>query len=170
MTLRVILVGTGGVGQGRSARRRRRARDPHARDDLGPDWPRPHSGSYTYSIEITGEPSYSMDFQLSSRNGDHAYAGMVATASRVVNNIAAVVAAPPGIVTSHAQAGHTLHRMTNHVVDVDGDQASARTYVDAWITSVDNVSGINAIGFYDDELVRTDHGWRIARRTFTQVR
>jgi ketosteroid isomerase-like protein len=72
--------------------------------------------------------------------------------------------------TSHAQAGHTLHRMTNHVVDVDGDQASARTYVDAWITSVDNVSGINAIGFYDDELVRTDQGWRIARRTFTQVR
>jgi hypothetical protein len=60
--------------------------------------------------------------------------------------------------------------MTNHVVDVDGDQASARTYVDAWITSVDNVSGINAIGFYDDELVRTDQGWRIARRTFTQVR
>jgi 2,4-diaminopentanoate dehydrogenase len=70
------------------------------RDDLGPDWPRPHSGSYTYRIEITGEPSYSMDFRLSSRNGDHAHAGMVATASRVVNNIPAVVAAPPGIVST----------------------------------------------------------------------
>lgn len=70
------------------------------RDDLCPDWPRPVSGSYTYRIEITGEPSYSMDFNLSSRNGDHAHAGMVATASRVMNNIPAVVAAPPGIVTT----------------------------------------------------------------------
>jgi hypothetical protein len=70
------------------------------RDDLGPDWPRPHTGRYTYRIEIIGEPSYSMDFNLTSRNGDHAHAGMVATASRVVNNIPAVVAAPPGIVTT----------------------------------------------------------------------
>jgi SnoaL-like domain len=71
---------------------------------------------------------------------------------------------------SHAQAGHTLHRMTNHVVHVEGDRATARTYVDAWIMSVDNASGINAIGFYDDELVRMAEGWRIARRAFTQVR
>ncbi|ORV91058.1 diacylglycerol kinase [Mycolicibacterium iranicum] len=70
------------------------------RDDLCPEWPRPATGSYTYRIEITGEPSYSMDFNLSSRNGDHAHAGMVATASRVVNNIPAVVDAAPGIVTT----------------------------------------------------------------------
>lgn len=70
------------------------------RGDMCPDWPRPVSGSYTYRIEITGEPSYAMDFNLSSRHGDHAHAGMVATASRVVNNIPAVVAAPPGIVTT----------------------------------------------------------------------
>jgi hypothetical protein len=31
-------------------------------------------------------------------------------------------------------------------------------------------SGIRATGFYDDELVQTDDGWRIARRRFTQVR
>lgn len=68
------------------------------RADLCPDWPKPASGSYTYRIEITGEPSYSMDVALSI--GDHAHAGMVATASRVVNNIAAVVAARPGIVTT----------------------------------------------------------------------
>jgi hypothetical protein len=70
------------------------------RADLCPDWPQPTVGSYTYRIEITGEPSYSMDFNLSSPSGDHAHAGMVATASRVVNNIAAVVAAAPGIVTT----------------------------------------------------------------------
>ena len=34
------------------------------------------------------------------RHGEHARAGIVATASRVVNNISAVVAAPPGIVTT----------------------------------------------------------------------
>ena len=70
------------------------------RADMCPEWPQPATGSYTYRIEITGEPSYSMDFSLSSRNGDHAHAGMVATASRVVNNIPAVVAAAPGIVTT----------------------------------------------------------------------
>lgn len=60
--------------------------------------------------------------------------------------------------------------MTNYVVSVDGDEAAARTYIDAWIMSVDGASGINALGIYDDELVRTDDGWRIARRTLTSVR
>jgi len=34
----------------------------------------------------------------------------------------------------------------------------------------DNQAGVNALGFYDDEVVRTADGWRIARRRFTQVR
>ena len=71
---------------------------------------------------------------------------------------------------SHAMAGHTMHRLTNQVIAVDGDVATARTYVDGLIMFGDNGSGVNAIGFYDDELVRTDAGWRIARRTFTPVR
>ncbi|KUI27928.1 polyketide cyclase [Mycobacterium sp. IS-1496] len=71
---------------------------------------------------------------------------------------------------AHAMAGHTLHRLTNVAVDVDGDGAHARTYVDALIFAADNASGVNAVGFYDDDLVRTPAGWRIARRTFTTVR
>lgn len=71
---------------------------------------------------------------------------------------------------SHAMAGHTLHRLTNHAISVDGDQAEARTYVDAYIMSADNTSGVNAVGFYDDQLVRTTDGWRVARRRFTSVR
>lgn len=71
---------------------------------------------------------------------------------------------------SHAMAGRTMHRLTNQVIAVDGDVASARTYVDGLIMFGDNGSGVNAIGIYDDELVRTDAGWRIARRTFTPVR
>ena len=71
---------------------------------------------------------------------------------------------------AHAMAGHTLHRLTNHAVAVDGDTATARTYVDALIMSADNTAGVNAAGFYDDDLVRTGDGWRIARRRFTTVR
>ncbi len=71
---------------------------------------------------------------------------------------------------SHAMAGHTMHRMTNQVIDLDGDRAAARTYVDALIMMSDNVSGVNAIGFYDDDLIRTETGWRVARRRFTPVR
>lgn len=71
---------------------------------------------------------------------------------------------------AHAMAGHTLHRLTNFAIDVDGDSARARAYVDALIFAPDNASGVNAVGFYDDELVRTPAGWRIARRRFTTVR
>lgn len=70
----------------------------------------------------------------------------------------------------HAMAGHTLHRLSNQVIAVDGDNATARTYVDAVIMFGDNQAGVNAWGFYDDEIVRTGEGWRIARRRFTQVR
>ena len=71
---------------------------------------------------------------------------------------------------AHALAGHTMHRLTNQVIAVDGDSAQARTYVDALIMLADNNSGVNAAGFYDDEFVRTEQGWQIARRRFIQVR
>ncbi|MEB4211265.1 nuclear transport factor 2 family protein [Mycobacterium sp. 94-17] len=70
----------------------------------------------------------------------------------------------------HALAGHTLHRLTNQAITLDGDHATARTYIDGLIMAGDNNSGVNAIGFYDDELVRTEGGWRLARRRYTQVR
>ena len=71
---------------------------------------------------------------------------------------------------AHAPAGHTMHRMSNQAVAVHGDTASARTYIDGLIMAPDNASGVNAIGFYDDEMVRGPDGWRIARRRFTPVR
>ena len=70
---------------------------------------------------------------------------------------------------AHEMAGHTMHRITNQVVSVDGDSATARAYVDALIMSQDNRSGVNATGFYDDEFVRTTDGWRLRRRRFTTV-
>lgn len=70
------------------------------RNDLHPDWPQPAQEGGSYRIEITGEPSYTVDLCLSSPNGDHNHAGLVATAARVVNAIPAVVAAEPGIKTT----------------------------------------------------------------------
>ncbi|MBP2455328.1 nuclear transport factor 2 family protein [Mycolicibacterium lutetiense] len=70
----------------------------------------------------------------------------------------------------HAMAGHTMHRLSNHAIKVDGDTATARTYVDSLIMAQDNSSGVSGIGFYDDELVRTADGWQIAQRRFTAVR
>jgi hypothetical protein len=67
-------------------------------------------------------------------------------------------------------AGHTMHRLTNQVITVDGDKAESRTYVDALIMMSDSNSGVNAAGFYDDELIRGDDGWRVAHRRFIQVR
>jgi SnoaL-like domain len=70
---------------------------------------------------------------------------------------------------AHAGAANTMHRMSNHVVEVDGDRAAARTYVDALILAADG-SGVHAVGYYDDTVVRTADGWRINNRTFTSIR
>ncbi len=70
------------------------------RNDICPHWPQPAQPGGSYRIEITGEPSYTLDLCLSSPNGDHNHAGLVATAARVVNAIPAVIDAAPGIVTA----------------------------------------------------------------------
>jgi len=75
---------------------------------------------------------------------------------------------------SHAPCGHTLHRITNVEVlpdggNGDGNHLGARSYVDAIVMGPGNETGSRAIGYYDDDLVRTSDGWRIARRHFTMV-
>jgi hypothetical protein len=70
---------------------------------------------------------------------------------------------------AHAGAAHTLHRMTNQAITIDGDAATVRTYVDALILLEDG-SGANPVGYYDDHAVRTADGWRINSRTYTSVR
>ncbi|WP_328397383.1 NAD(P)H-dependent amine dehydrogenase family protein [Nocardia sp. NBC_00416] len=70
------------------------------RADLAPGWPQPAQEGGSYRVEVTGEPNYAMDLCLSSDNGDHNHAGLVATAMRVVNAVPAVVAAAPGIRTT----------------------------------------------------------------------
>jgi len=59
--------------------------------------------------------------------------------------------------------------VTNHDIDVDGDTATCRCYFQAQHVRRAAVDGPNFIiaGRYEDELVRTDHGWRIHRRVLT---
>ena len=71
---------------------------------------------------------------------------------------------------THAMAGHTMHRLTIRPSRSTATKPPSRTYIDAVIMFGDNQRGVNALGFYDDEIVRTADGWRIAVRRFTQVR
>lgn len=70
------------------------------REDLRPDWAQPAQPGGSYRVEITGEPSYTVDICPTSKKGDHNYAAIAAGAGRIVNAIPAVIAAPPGIRTT----------------------------------------------------------------------
>ena len=71
------------------------------------------------------------------------------------------------IFTEHCDA--TRHVMTNHLVTVDGNRAHSLTY-GMWrlirhAAAGSHPSGplCDGTGWYDDEWVRTNGGWRIAR-------
>lgn len=68
---------------------------------------------------------------------------------------------------SHANMGSTYHRLSNFVIDVDGDTAAVRSYVHAvlMVTQGDPANWIDVVGHFDDVFVRTAEGWRISRRT-----
>jgi 3-phenylpropionate/cinnamic acid dioxygenase small subunit len=70
---------------------------------------------------------------------------------------------------SHAPCGHTMHRITNVSVATSTEGIAARSYVDALVMGPNNETGSRSLGYYDDELVRGDDGWKIARRRFTMV-
>jgi hypothetical protein len=61
------------------------------------------------------------------------------------------------------------HLVGNHEVTVDGDSASHRCYLQAQHVRKAAVGGPNYLvgGRYEDRLVRTPDGWRIAHRTLT---
>jgi hypothetical protein len=67
----------------------------------------------------------------------------------------------------HAPFDSTQHVMANHLVTVDGDCAHAFVY-GSWRLIRRAAEGAplwDGTGWYDDDLIRTADGWRIARRT-----
>lgn len=65
-----------------------------------PQWPKPDHGDGCYRILVRGEPEMVVEFSHHGESGDHNVSGMIVTAMRLVNAVAAVVKAPPGLVTA----------------------------------------------------------------------
>ena len=67
------------------------------------------------------------------------------------------------------QLDASQHLLGNHLVDVDGDEAEATCYFQAEHVRTGTEGGDNftVAGRYDDRLVRTGDGWRIAHRRQT---
>jgi hypothetical protein len=68
-----------------------------------------------------------------------------------------------GLAKMATTAPQGLHLTGLPVFDVRGDEATAQQS----FLFVDQASGAQRIGFYDDELVRTAAGWRIRTRKVT---
>lgn len=68
--------------------------------DQCPQWPKPSKGDGCYRVIVTGEPMMDVEFTHHGENGDHNVSGMIVTAMRLVNSVAAVVAADPGLATA----------------------------------------------------------------------
>ena len=62
----------------------------------------------------------------------------------------------------------TQHTMTNPLVDIDGDTARCRMYMQAVHMLGDDPEPEFTIGgYYDDQLVRTTNGWQLNAVTLT---
>jgi len=76
----------------------------------------------------------------------------------------------PEAITDYMRAAHSgpsMHRLSNFVIDIDGDRATSRTYVDAVVMGPKGFGAVENFGWYDDKWVRTPGGWRISFRHTT---
>jgi hypothetical protein len=76
-----------------------------------------------------------------------------------------------GAASAPTKMAHKRHFVSNRVIKVDGDQASARCY---WFDfNNDNQPRwpyVQAYGYYEDELVRTSEGWLFtSRRIYNEM-
>ena len=59
-------------------------------------------------------------------------------------------------------SSNCMHLLGASAIDIDGDQATAYT---SWaVCSTTGALAISLVGRYEDELVRTEEGWKIRRR------
>ncbi|MBN1883380.1 MAG: nuclear transport factor 2 family protein [Deltaproteobacteria bacterium] len=63
-----------------------------------------------------------------------------------------------------SSTNYLRHRITCPVIDVDGDCASASSYLEVEAASKSAGTVIKTVGRYEDTLVRTDKGWRFAEK------
>ena len=67
-------------------------------------------------------------------------------------------------VTAKGKPGSTYHVLTNFLIDVHGDTASAWSRWNFVVTGADNKPTIMYGGHYDDTLVRENGHWKFKRR------
>jgi len=71
----------------------------------------------------------------------------------------------------HRDMVDTKHMLSNFVIELDGDTASASTYVHAvLVVTREPLTWFEPVGRYEDRLVRTREGWRISHRVFHPTR
>jgi 3-phenylpropionate/cinnamic acid dioxygenase small subunit len=71
----------------------------------------------------------------------------------------------------HQDIVDSKHMLSNFVIEVEGDTATASTYVHAVLVAVqDPLTWFDVVGCYEDRLVRTPDGWRIGHRAFHPTR
>ena len=63
----------------------------------------------------------------------------------------------------------TQHISTNHVITLDGDEATCVSYMQAqhYLPNAEGDNTLTLGGYYTNNLVRTDDGWRIRRCQLT---
>lgn len=70
-----------------------------------------------------------------------------------------------GLAEMHAPIGPTLHRMTNHIIDLDEDRAAAVSYLDAMLKIEHRgFDLLHVAAIYHDGLRLTAGGWKVAER------
>ncbi|GHH34911.1 nuclear transport factor 2 family protein [Lentzea cavernae] len=73
--------------------------------------------------------------------------------------------------TSFGPFKATHHAITGHVVRISGDTATIHAHVRAehWLPDEAAAGCWLVVGFYDNEAVRTPHGWRLTRVKLTAI-
>jgi hypothetical protein len=75
------------------------------------------------------------------------------------------------MIEAHLGMGPTQHRLTNFLIEIDGDSANVVTYVHAVTVLASGPDDwFDTVGTYEDHLVRQSGSWHIARRTFRTTR
>ena len=69
-------------------------------DDVAPDWPVQH-GQGGYHLTISGVPTIEATFRAVGSDGETNTGGLIVTATKLLNAIPGVVAAPPGLVSTN---------------------------------------------------------------------
>lgn len=71
----------------------------------------------------------------------------------------------------HRDLDGSAHRLTNVVVQLDGDTARTTSYVDALLVDADHPDGptFHVVGTYADALRRDGASWRIVERRFVDL-